>query len=264
MTSTNKQSQSNLLNRTFSSRASVLSRADGSAWWEARHESTGSQDPIITTQILAAVYGPRAPTKGREYMDHASLEITILPATKAESNDVLNFYPTSRSTYLLLLQHFLFNAFRQYILLSLHPRTQISVIVQILHDGGSLLSSIVNCMTIALFDAGTPMIGCLVGVTVGWRRTEQTSAQTSWNIVIEPTLQEIRQCDIISHYIIDQSKNVVSEWDFISSDSPSLQSIPETLYWEGRTLALRTALQLHSFIRVTTQKLIAYQQQLTS
>jgi hypothetical protein len=143
---------------------------------------------------------------------------------------------------------------------SVEPNLYLSLVTVL----SQLLSSIVNCMTIALFDAGTPMIGCLVGVTVGWRRTEQTSAQTSWNIVIEPTLQEIRQCDIISHYIIDQSKNVVSEWDFISSDSPSLQSIPETLYWEGRTLALRTALQLHSFIRVTTQKLIAYQQQLTS
>jgi hypothetical protein len=84
------------------------------------------------------VYGPRTPSKGREFVDRASLEITILPATRAESNDVLDFHPTTRHSYLLLLQHFLLHAFRQYILLSLHPCTQISVIVQILRDGGSV------------------------------------------------------------------------------------------------------------------------------
>jgi hypothetical protein len=127
-------------------------------------------------------------------------------------------------------------------------------------------------MTVALLDAGTPMIGCLVGVTLGWRHSKQTQLNTpSWQVVIEPTLQETQRCDILCHYIIDQNQNVVSEWDYINSEcktqsesSHSIHSIPENVYWESRAVALRSAQNLHSFIRVTTQKLITYQQQITS
>lgn len=97
------------------------------------------------------MYGPRAPSKGREFVDRASLEITILPATRAESNEVLDFHPTARHSYLQLLQHFLFHAFRQYILLSLHPCTQISVIIQILRDGGSVFHFVVSHIVIYFF-----------------------------------------------------------------------------------------------------------------
>jgi hypothetical protein len=57
MTSSIVENQTPFLGRTLSSRASVLTRADGSSWWEAKHESTSSNDPTITTQILTA--GPQ-------------------------------------------------------------------------------------------------------------------------------------------------------------------------------------------------------------
>jgi hypothetical protein len=54
MTSSIVENQTPFLGRTLSSRASVLTRADGSAWWEAKHESTSPHDPTVTTQILTA------------------------------------------------------------------------------------------------------------------------------------------------------------------------------------------------------------------
>lgn len=44
------------------------------------------------------------------------------------------------------------------------PRTVLTIIVQVLHDGGSLLATIVNCCSLALVDAGVPLTGTLAAV----------------------------------------------------------------------------------------------------
>jgi exosome complex component RRP46 len=43
------------------------------------------------------------------------------------------------------------------VLLFLHPRTMISIVVQVVNDDGSLLSCAVNAVSLALMDAGVAM-----------------------------------------------------------------------------------------------------------
>ncbi|KPP70130.1 hypothetical protein Z043_111064 [Scleropages formosus] len=68
------------------------------------------------------------------------------------------------------------------LLSSLHPRSSLSLVLQIIHDDGSLLSCCLNAACMALMDAGLPM-GCLFcGVTCAIDRDGR--------IVTDPTMQQ--------------------------------------------------------------------------
>ena len=57
--------------------------------------------------------------------------------------------------------------FSRAIVLDAHPRTLISVSVLVQHDDGALLAAAVNCVTLALVDAGVPLCGLFVAVSLG-------------------------------------------------------------------------------------------------
>ena len=58
--------------------------------------------------------------------------------------------------------------FDSVIVISAHPRTVINVNIQIIHDDGSLLSAVINCVTLALVDAGIPIHGLISSVSCGF------------------------------------------------------------------------------------------------
>jgi exosome complex component RRP46 len=65
--------------------------------------------------------------------------------------------------------------------LSLHPRTLISIIIQVLHDDGALLSASINAASLALIDAGIPLNSSPVSVSC---------ALTEAGLQLDPTLYE--------------------------------------------------------------------------
>lgn len=117
-------------------KSAVLLNADGSSRWAAEG-----------TAVLAAVYGPRAVPSRREQPGRAVLEVVVAPAAglrgaadRASAADVA--------------------ATLEAVLLSgLHPRSGVSVVLQVLHADGSLLAALVNAAVAAAADAGLPLSG---------------------------------------------------------------------------------------------------------
>ena len=131
--------------RPLSAEFGVLPSSDGSA-----RLSQGD------TSVLVSVFGPRPARSLRHEDPHGStLEVVVLPpsgaAGKAEAD----------------AERALHDVFAAAILASAHPRAVVSVNVQVIHDGGSLLATVVNAVTLALADAGVPLLGLVAAVSCG-------------------------------------------------------------------------------------------------
>lgn len=111
---------------------STLSRADGSA--RLKHGDT---------DVVVAVFGPMMPSKSRlENVHHATLSVIVKSATGHAGAEEKEFELFIRQT------------FAEVILATLHPRTNIRIVIQVIKDDGSLFSTMMNCTTLALMDAG--------------------------------------------------------------------------------------------------------------
>lgn len=119
-----------------------LGRADGSARWEQ-----------AGTAVLAAVHGPRVPSTAsqREGL-RCEVEVVWRPLCGA---------PGARERH---REHLLREALQGAVLAGLHPRTAVTVVVQVLQDAGSLWACALNAAGAALVDAGVPLVGVLAGV----------------------------------------------------------------------------------------------------
>lgn len=112
----------------------ILHRAHGSASW-----TQGD------TKVLAAVYGPKAGTKKNENPEKACIEVIWKPKTGQIGK--------LEKEYEMILKRTL----QSICILTVNPNTTTSVIVQVVHDDGSLLPCAINAACVALVDAGIPM-----------------------------------------------------------------------------------------------------------
>ena len=126
--------------RPFAAEPAALSRADGSARF-----SHGQ------TEVLVSVYGPCEAKRARECVDSAVLEVLVRPLGGLPG-------PVERETEQLLSQ-----TLSHLVLKAMHPRTAISVVVQVLSDDGSLLATALHGACLALTHAGVPLRGMLGG-----------------------------------------------------------------------------------------------------
>jgi exosome complex component RRP46 len=118
--------------RPMESEQALLNRADGSARF-----AQGA------TAVLVGVHGPVAAPARSELIDRAALEVVFTPLNGSGSRD-------AEVQQAALLRA----ALECVVLTTLHPRTRISVVVQVLHDDGSLLACALNAAMLALLDAG--------------------------------------------------------------------------------------------------------------
>ncbi|KAK6140865.1 hypothetical protein DH2020_025397 [Rehmannia glutinosa] len=112
----------------------VLSRAHGSA--SCSHGET---------RVLAAVYGPKAGTKKNENPEKACIEVIWKPKSGQIGKPEKEF------------QMILKRTLQNICLLNVHPNTTTSIIVQVVHDDGSLLPCAIHAACAALIDAGIPL-----------------------------------------------------------------------------------------------------------
>mmetsp|Transcript_20515 Transcript_20515/g.34377 ORF Transcript_20515/g.34377 Transcript_20515/m.34377 type:complete len:241 (-) Transcript_20515:363-1085(-) len=129
--------------RTLACERGLLNRADGSARW--------SQD---SSSVLAAVYGPKSVPGYKESPDRATIEVIFKPK---------NELPGTAERE---LEHIIAKTVESVILTALHPRTGISIILQVLHDDGSILACAINAACAALVDAGIPMSGLIAAACI--------------------------------------------------------------------------------------------------
>ena len=112
----------------------ILSQPDGSASF-----SQGQ------TSVMAAVYGPTEVRVARERADRATVEVVFKPKVGVGGC-------MTRGTEELVR-----GLCESVILTSLHPRTAFTVVIQEVHNDGSLLACCVNAVCAALLDACVPM-----------------------------------------------------------------------------------------------------------
>eukprot|EP01133_Synstelium_polycarpum_P001505 gene1505-1752_t len=122
----------------------VFSRADGSAYYEQGN-----------TKLTVAVYGPReAAGNAKALHDRAVVraEFSMSSFASNERKSKPRGDKTSIEIASLLKQ-----AFESTIQVSLFPRSQIDIYVQVLQADGGLRSAAINAATLAIIDAGIPM-----------------------------------------------------------------------------------------------------------
>ncbi|CAA6666020.1 unnamed protein product [Spirodela intermedia] len=122
----------------------LLHRAHGSAQW--------CQGDTI---VLAAVYGPKAGTKKGENPEKASIEVIWKPKTGQIGK--------TEKQYEMILRRTL----QSICILTIHPNTTTSVILQVVSDSGALLPCAINASCAALVDAGIPLKHLAVSVSCG-------------------------------------------------------------------------------------------------
>eukprot|EP00262_Sarcandra_glabra_P001742 TRINITY_DN11890_c0_g1_i2.p1 TRINITY_DN11890_c0_g1~~TRINITY_DN11890_c0_g1_i2.p1 ORF type:complete len:245 (-),score=44.94 TRINITY_DN11890_c0_g1_i2:159-893(-) len=137
----------------------LLHRAHGSARW--------SQGDTI---VLAAVYGPKSGVRKNENPEKASIEVIWKPKTgqsgKSEKQNEMILRKTLQSICLL----------------TIHPNTTTSVILQVVNDDGALLPCAINAASAALVDAGIPLKHLPVAICCGLAESE--------SVILDPTRLE--------------------------------------------------------------------------
>ena len=152
--------------RPLASEPGALSRADGSSRFS--HDGT---------EVLVAAFGPCEVKRLREKIDGATLEVIVRPRAGLPS-------PADREMEQLIVQ-----TLQHVVLVALHPRTAISLVVQVLADDGSLLSAALHGCCVALMHAGVPMRGMLGSCTI--------AMLPSGGALLDPTASEEAEAEAV-------------------------------------------------------------------
>ncbi|XP_004598054.2 exosome complex component RRP46 [Ochotona princeps] len=158
--------------RHFVCEQSLLSRPDGSASFQQGD-----------TSVLAGVYGPAEVKVSKEIFNKATLEVILrpkigLPGVAEKSREQL-----IRSTC------------EAVVLGALHPRTSITVVLQVVSDAGSLLACCLNAACMALVDAGVPMRALFCGVTC--------ALDSDGTLVLDPTVKQEKEARAVLTFALD-------------------------------------------------------------
>ena len=129
--------------RPLAAEPGALSRADGSSRFS--HDGT---------EVLVAVYGPCEAKRSRERIDGSAIEVIVRPRMGIPG-------PIDRELEQLVSQ-----SLQHLVLVAMHPRTAVSVVVQVLADDGALVSTALHGACVALMHAGVPLRGMLAGCAI--------------------------------------------------------------------------------------------------
>ncbi|KAJ7052528.1 exosome component 4, partial [Mycena amicta] len=150
-------------------------RSDGRRQYELRDitidlSQQGSADgaAMIThglTQATVSVFGPReAKMRSHTIHDRANINVEVIVAAfstgerrKRNRGDkrMLELAATIKSTFEPVIQT------------TLYPRSQIDIFVQVLEQDGGLLQACINATTLALANAGIPLLDFVCAITGG-------------------------------------------------------------------------------------------------
>ncbi|XP_076987868.1 exosome complex component RRP46 [Tamandua tetradactyla] len=182
--------------RHFACEQNLLSRPDGSA-------SFLQGD----TSVLAGVYGPAEVKVSREIFNKATLDVVLrpkigLPGVAEKSRERL-----------------IRNTCEAVVLGALHPRTSITVVLQVISDAGSLLACCLNAACMALVDAGVPMRALFCGVTC--------ALDSDGSLVLDPTAKQEKEARAVLTFALDsvERKLLMSATKGLYSDAELQQCL---------------------------------------
>ncbi|KAL0610070.1 Exosome complex component RRP46 [Plecturocebus cupreus] len=182
--------------RHFACEQNLLSRPDGSA-------SFLQGD----TSVLAGVYGPADVKVSKEIFNKATLEVILRPKIGLPGI-------TEKSRERLIR-----NTCEAVVLGTLHPRTSITVVLQVVSDAGSLLACCLNAACMALVDAGIPMRALFCGVTC--------ALDSDGTLVLDPTSKQEKEARAVLTFALDnvERKLLMSSTKGLFSDAELQQCL---------------------------------------
>ncbi|XP_078000734.1 exosome complex component RRP46-like [Glandiceps talaboti] len=177
--------------RSQSCEQNLLSRPDGSATYNQGD-----------TSVMAAVYGPAEIKQSKEILDRATLEVIYKPKVGI---------PGCADKF---QERLIRNTCGTVVLTALHPRSSITVVTQIIHSSGSLLSCCINAACMAMLDAGLPMKYLVASVTCCLDEDDV--------ITLDPTDQQEKEAKSIFTFAFD-SKNK----DIVTSHTQGIYTVEQ-------------------------------------
>nr|KAF6289901.1 exosome component 5 [Pipistrellus kuhlii] len=78
---------------------------------------------------------------------------------------------------------------------ALHPRTSITIVLQVISDAGSLMACCLNATCMALVDAGVPMQALFCGVTC--------ALDSDGTLVLDPTAKQEKEARAVLTFALD-------------------------------------------------------------
>jgi len=202
--------------RQFQAEQGLLNRADGSARF--------TQD---NSSVLVAVYGPMEVRQRKEIIDRASIEVIYKPDKGVAGT-------SERES-----EHLIRSAVENAILSTLHPRTAINIIVQVLSEDGSIISAAVNGVSIALLDAGISMKSMVASVTCAL--TEDGT------LLIDPDEKEEKSAESLFTFVFNHPYDGI-----VTSKTRGMFS--EENYFLSLEAAKQGCSKVFAFIRGSMQK----------
>uniref|UniRef100_A0A0D6R618 Uncharacterized protein n=1 Tax=Araucaria cunninghamii TaxID=56994 RepID=A0A0D6R618_ARACU len=141
--------------RQLHAQVGVVDKADGSAIFE-----------MGNTKVMAAVYGPReVQNKSQQLHDQALVRCEYSMAHFSTGDRLRHPKGDRRATEISLVIR---QTMEAAILTHLMPRSQIDIFVQVLQADGGTRSACINAATLALADAGIPMIDLVTSCSSGY------------------------------------------------------------------------------------------------
>eukprot|EP00277_Geminigera_cryophila_P030209 CAMPEP_0173056854 /NCGR_PEP_ID=MMETSP1102-20130122/386_1 /TAXON_ID=49646 /ORGANISM="Geminigera sp., Strain Caron Lab Isolate" /LENGTH=247 /DNA_ID=CAMNT_0013922245 /DNA_START=1 /DNA_END=744 /DNA_ORIENTATION=- len=173
--------------RKLSAKLGVVSRATGSAILDHGH-----------TKIVASVYGPReCSSRAKEEHDRSIVNCDVFMAPFAQANRRKRTRGDRVGSEVAALIR---QTFEAVLFTSVYPRSQIDITVEVLHADGPVRASAINCVTLAMIDAGLPLrdfvTACDVGyidghVLVDLNDLESSARGAELCVALMPNVQEV-------------------------------------------------------------------------
>ncbi|XP_061454005.1 exosome complex component RRP46 isoform X4 [Rhineura floridana] len=158
------------------------------------------------TSVLAGVYGPTEVKISKEIYDKATLEVLLRPKV-----GLPGVYERSR-------EQMIKKTCEAVVLGTLHPRSSITIVLQIVTDAGSLLASCLNATCMGLMDAGLPMNSLFCGVTC--------ALDADGNITLDPTAKQEKEAQSVLTFAIDSTEKKV-----LMSNTKGTCSVEQETRW---------------------------------
>ncbi|KAG8061835.1 hypothetical protein GUJ93_ZPchr0003g18440 [Zizania palustris] len=218
--------------RPFSCTRNPLDRAHGSARW--------AQGDTI---VLAAVYGPKPGTRKGENPEKASIEVVWKPMTGQIGKQEKEYEMTLKRTL------------QSICLLTVHPNTTTSVILQVVGNDGSLLPCAINACCAALVFAGIPLKHLAVAIGCG--------VLEDGEVILDTSKAEEQQLKSFAHLVFPNSRKSASSKAANQKEEDSEQGLITSIthgvmseddYFNCIERGLAASSRISDFMRTTLQK----------
>lgn len=184
------------------------------------------------TKVISAVYGPVEVKMNKEITDRATIICILKP--KIGMSAVKE----------KVMEKIIAKTCEQAIIASLHPRSAIQVVLQIVHDSGSLLSCLINAACLSLVHAGLPMRNMIASVCCAVTNNDE--------YLVDPTIAEIQDCKCVLTFAFE-SKNL----DIVSIFTSGQFTVDQ--YFQCIQLAKASAPDILNFQRQSVVKFLSKQ-----